>query len=94
MPLLVNANAVLVQQITKDFNHVSSLSSCYQTAIGQQSRCLRDKMVLFVNADPALARQIAVKDFNKFHDRFIQLDKSLKTGKRAEADKSSMAAAR
>ena len=51
-------------------------------------------MVLFVNADPALARQIAVKDFNKFHDRFIQLDKSLKTGKRAEADKSSMAAAR
>ena len=46
-------------------------------------------------ADPAVAWQVTVKDFNNFHDRFIpNLDKSLKSGVRAEADRSSMVAAR
>ena len=46
-------------------------------------------------ADPAVARQVTVKDFNNYHDRFIPgLDKSLKSGTRDEIDKISMLVAR
>ena len=49
---------------------------------------------VIIIADPAVARQITVKDFNKFHDRFIpNLDKPLKSGTRAEADRVSMVVA-
>lgn len=48
-----------------------------------------------VVVDPAVAWQVTVKEFNKFHDRFIpNLDKSLKSGIRGDAERSSMAVAR
>ena len=48
-----------------------------------------------VTADPVLARQITVKDFSNFHDRFIpNLGSSLHSGHRRESEHASMAAAR
>lgn len=49
----------------------------------------------FVIADPGMVRQVLVKDFNHFHDRFMpHLNKSLKSGKRRDADRAGMHAAR
>lgn len=46
-------------------------------------------------ADPALVRQITVKDFNKFHDRFIPGQNiGLLSGKRAETAQAGMLVAR
>ena len=46
-------------------------------------------------ADPALVRQITVKDFNKFRDRFIpNFEHSVRSGKRLEASQSGMVVAR
>ena len=48
----------------------------------------------FVTTDPALARQITVKDISTFHDRFFpNLGNSLHSGHRHESEQSSMAVA-
>ena len=56
---------------------------------------LTNDNAIYHAADPALVRQITVKDFNKFHDRFIPgQNLGLLSGKRAETAQSGMLVAR
>ncbi|KAL3134381.1 hypothetical protein ABBQ38_006635 [Trebouxia sp. C0009 RCD-2024] len=67
----------------------------WQAKYGDFFKIFMVRKAVVVTSDPAVAWQVTVKEFNKFHDRFIpNLDKSLKSGIRGDAERSSMAVAR
>ncbi|DBA69441.1 TPA: hypothetical protein ACH3X2_012787 [Trebouxia sp. C0005] len=67
----------------------------WQAQYGDTFKTFFVRQPVVVTTDPALARQITVKDFSNFHDRFIpNLDNSLHSGFRRESEQSGMGVAR
>ncbi|DBB12325.1 TPA: hypothetical protein ACH3X3_006414 [Trebouxia sp. C0006] len=67
----------------------------WQAQYGDTFKIFFVRRPVVVTTDPVLARQITVKDFSNFHDRFIpNLGSSLHSGHRRESEHASMAAAR